>query len=324
MATIQECCAGSEALRALARDFEQGRLPHALLLTGESGVGKRTLAHLLAQGLLCTSEGQKPCGQCRECRRYAARTHPDAYFPAPAPREKTIKVDTLRSLIDALSRHSLEGNTRVVVIENAERMTPQAQNSLLKTLEEAGEGVTFFLTADAETAILPTVRSRCRCVRLEPWPRDRLLRALTARGIGNAEARKLAGYCEGSLGRALAMQADPEYWRLRQLVEKSFLAVRKTGDIPAAAALMKDEKDQADELLDILEQEIRLMIHQKLGDAPEQETRPPFDRAGEQQLRRLLEKVLDARKRKAAYVSWPALSEGLMQNIVEELSTWQP
>ena len=102
-------------------------MAHATLLSGESGIGKKTLARLLAQGLLCRGEGTRPCGQCRDCKRFLARTHPDALFPVPAPKEKNIKIDALRQVIDALSRHSLEGGNRVILIENAERMTP-AQN----------------------------------------------------------------------------------------------------------------------------------------------------------------------------------------------------
>lgn len=323
--TIRQCAAGSDTLLALCRDFEGGRLAHAILLTGESGVGKKTLARLLAQGLLCTGEGAKPCGVCRECRRFAARTHPDALFPAPAPREKTIKVETLRGMIDALSRHSLEGGRRVIVMENAERMTPQAQNCLLKTLEEAQEGTYFFLTSDHETAILPTIRSRCRCVRMQPWTDERVRQALEARGIPADRARTLARYCEGSLGRAIAMQGDESYWQDRDLVRSTFLSVRKISDIAKAAGLLKDQKDSGDRLLDILEQEIRTLLHCKMtGQRDAEDDFPPhFRGASAADLRKILESVLSARQQKAANVGWAALAEGLMQTISEEANTWQ-
>ncbi len=314
------------AVGALFRDFEAGRMPHAVLLSGESGVGKRTAAHTLAQGLLCAGNGDRPCGQCRDCRRYAARTHPDALFPAPAPREKTIKVDTLRQTIDALSRHSLEGGRRVIVIENAERMTPQAQNCLLKTLEEAQEGTYFFLTADVESAILPTIRSRCRCVRMQPWPEEKIEEALAKRGVPRERARLISRCCEGSMGKALSMQEDEGYWNARDLVKRSFLSVRSAGDIPAAAALLKDQKDGGDRLLDILEQEIRALLEAAVsGNRSAAESDAPAhllsaDAAG---LRAILEAVITARRQKGANVGWAALAEGLMQTISEEASTWQ-
>ena len=135
--TPEACAADSESLKALCRDFRSGRMSHATLLTGEAGVGKKTLAHLLAKGLLCSGpEEKRPCGVCRECRRFDSRAHPDALFPAPAPREKTIRIDALRGMIDTLSRHSLEGGRRVVVLDPAERATPTARHCVSTPLAE--------------------------------------------------------------------------------------------------------------------------------------------------------------------------------------------
>ena len=323
--TLKTCAAGSETLLALYRDFLSGRMAHATLLTGESGVGKRTMARLLGQGLMCKADGDRPCGVCRDCRRFAAQTHPDAFFPAPAPREKTIKIDSLREMIDALSRHSLEGGRRVILMENAERMTPQAQNCLLKTLEEAQEGTYFLLTADQETALLPTIRSRCRVIRVQPWEDSRVEQALLSRGIPPDRARALSRYCEGSLGRALQMQEDETYWQARELVRRTFLSVRKTADLPAAAQLLKDQKDNGERLLDILEQELRALLHAKMTrqEDAEDDLPPAWQNAPPQSLRALLEAVFTARRWKNANVGWAALSEGLMQTISEETRKWQ-
>ena len=300
-------------------------MAHATLLTGESGVGKRTMARLLGQGLMCQADGDRPCGVCRDCRRFAAGTHPDAFFPAPLPREKTIKIDSLREMIDALSRHSLEGGRRVILMENAERMTPQAQNCLLKTLEEAQEGTYFLLTADQETALLPTIRSRCRVIRVQPWEEKRVEKALRDRGIPPDRARALSRYCEGSPGRALQMQEDESYWQARDLVRRTFLSVRKTADLPAAAQLLKDQKDNGERLLDILEQELRALLHAKMTRREEEDDDlpPAWRDAPPPSLRAVLEAVFTARRWKNANVGWAALSEGLMQTISEETRKWQ-
>ena len=323
--SLRECAAGSESLLALWHDFLSGRMAHATLLIGESGIGKKTAARLLAQGLICTGAGEKPCGVCRDCKRFLARTHPDALFPAPAPREKTIRIDTLREMIDTLSRHSLEGGQRVVLIENAERMTPQAQNCLLKTLEETVDGTYFLLTCDVESALLPTIRSRCRCVRMQPWSAERVEQALKKRGIPLDRARALSLYCEGSLGRALQMQEDAAYWQARDTVRRSFLSVRGAADLPAAAAVLKDQKDNGDRLLDILEQEVRALLHARVtgGQDAGDDFPSAWQDAPPQALRAVLEAVLTARKQKNANVGWAALSEGLMQTISEEAEKWQ-
>lgn len=323
--TIQDCVAGSDSLLALWRDFLDGRMAHATLLSGESGIGKKTLARLLAQGLLCRGEGTRPCGQCRDCKRFLARTHPDALFPVPAPKEKNIKIDALRQVIDALSRHSLEGGNRVILIENAERMTPQAQNCLLKTLEEAEESTFFLLTADVESAILPTIRSRCRVIRMQPWCPERIEKTLLERGVSPDRAHALSLYCEGSLGRALQMQEDETYWAARELARRSFLSIRRSADLATAAALLKDQKDSGDLLLDILEQETRALLHAKLtGSRDTADDFPPaWQHATPHGLEAVLSAVLLARRQRAANVGWAALAEGLMQTILEEAKTWQ-
>lgn len=323
--TIQDCVAGSDSLLALWRDFLDGRMAHATLLSGESGIGKKTLARLLAQGLLCRGEGTRPCGQCRDCKRFLARTHPDALFPVPAPKEKNIKIDALRQVIDALSRHSLEGGNRVILIENAERMTPQAQNCLLKTLEEAEESTFFLLTADVESAILPTIRSRCRVIRMQPWRPERIEKTLLERGVSPDRSHALSLYCEGSLGRALQMQEDETYWAARELARRSFLSIRRSADLATAAAMLKDQKDSGDLLLDILEQETRALLHAKLtGSRDTADDFPPaWQHATPHGLEAVLSAVLLARRQRAANVGWAALAEGLMQTILEEAKTWQ-
>lgn len=322
--TIRDCAAGSDTLLALCHDYFSGRMAHATLFSGEKGIGKRTFARLIAQGLLCASDGDKPCGECRHCKRFLSRTHPDALFPAPKPRENSIKIEALREMIDALSRHSLEGGKRVILIEEAEKMTPQAQNCLLKTLEEADEGTYFLLTTHQESALLPTIRSRCRIIRMQPWDQERIEKALLAKNIPADRAKALARYCEGSLGRALSMDADEQYWQLRDLVKRSFLAIRNPGDLAGAAALLKDQKDHIDQILDILEQEIRGLMHNILtGQEMPDDIPAPWLSAPAASLRKMLEGILQARRQKNANVGWAALTEGLMQTISEETTKWQ-
>lgn len=325
MLTLKSCAAGSDILLAIWREFEAGKLSHAYLFTGESGVGKRTFARVLAKALLCQGEDERPCGICRSCKRFEAGTHANVYFPVPQPKRTTIGVDDLRNVIGELGRASLEMGRRVIVINQAEKMTPQAQNSLLKTLEEATEGIYFFLVTNNERAILPTIRSRCRVVRIPPWSDDRVYNALTKQGIAPLRARELASLSEGSLGKAIKMQDDDAYWAARESVKQSFLKISTTADIPACSLQLKNKKDQADELLSILEREIRSLMEKKSKqENPEEGFLPEiWHKADVPSLMRILDGVMRCRRFKTSNVGWTANAESLMQTIAEEATKWQ-
>lgn len=325
MLSLKSCAAGSETLLAIWREFEEGKLAHAYLFTGESGVGKKTFARTLAKALLCEGEGDKPCGVCRSCKRFEAATHGNVYFPVPQPKKTTISVDDMRNIISELGRSALEGGRRVIVFNQAEKMSPQAQNSLLKTLEEAGEGVFFLLVTDNERAVLPTIRSRCRTVRVPLWNDERVARELMNMGLSAAAAKELAAIAEGSMGKAVQMIHDDSWREERALVKETFLKVRSVQDISACSRLLKNKKDQAETLFSILERELRQLIFKKESNAvytgdffPEQ-----WKKADVKSLMRIQDSILRCMRYKASNIGWAANAEGLMQSIAEEATKWQ-
>lgn len=325
MITLDSFSALGEPQRELIEDVRAGRTPHAVLLTGIAGTGKRTLARLLACALLCTDEGKKPCMQCKGCRRAQAMTHPDLLLPAVKEKERTIKVDDLREIIRALSYHASEGMRRVVLIENAQRMTAQAQNALLKSLEEPDAETVFLLTASGETGLLPTVRSRCRVVRVQPWSEEKIVSALVNRGLEASRARELASLCGGSLGAAIDMDGDEHYFALRETCGQSFFSLRGMQDVPIASALLKDKKDSADEILTILELKFREYLVYSLGAGKRPDPLPKsacseaWEKAQPRNIENVMLALLDSRKYRASNVSWQAIAEKLLYIISEEI-----
>src|SRR5262245_24027462 len=189
--------------RAIAED----RLHHALLLQGPEGIGKRTLAVLLAQALLCKEGTGDPCGVCPACARVGAGTHPDASFVGLMVSESTgrprqeIVIEQIRELSRFLQYRPVEGRWRIAVVDPAERINAAAANAFLKTLEEPpGASVLMLVTANA-AALLPTIRSRCLPIPMARMPRAALLEALHRAGHAGPAAQAAAELSGGALGQ---------------------------------------------------------------------------------------------------------------------------
>lgn len=330
MVSLDSFLSHGEAVSALIGDVRSGRAPHAVALIGPAGTGKRTLARLLACAFLCTDGGTRPCLRCKGCRRALDGTHPDLLTPSAGEKERSIKVEHLREILHALSLHASEGGERVVLLENAQRMTQQAQNALLKSLEEPDGSTRFLLTASDDTGLLPTVRSRCRVVRVPPWPLEAVEKELTGRGTPAREARELAILSGGSLGTALAMREDPAFLQLRALCEETFFSLRSARDVPAASARLREKKDDAEEILSVVEQRTREYLLSALNAGPEPaaasaaKSHESWLHASPRALENVLSAVIDAHRFRASNVSWQAIAERLLYCISEEIALWQP
>lgn len=303
--------------RSLCEAYLEGAPPHASLLLGIEGSGKRTLAHLLAQTLYCVGSASKPCGICPGCRKYRAGSHPDTYTVKEA---KRIGVDAVRSLIAALQSAAYEGGWRSVVIEQAGAMTPQAQNSLLKTLEDPPPQTVFLLTAISAAQLLPTIRSRCRIVQLPPLSEAEVERILCERGIADNRAAELAVLSQGSIGRALSMNDDASFWALREKLYSAMEGLRGPADVLGAINLLKEDREEALRIADLLE----LALHARLQAALMAETMisegwTSLARLDEVASARQMERVMRMRRMLASNVSWQAALERFLLGYTEEL-----
>ncbi len=276
------------------------------MLSGPFGVGKSTLSRLLCMALLCEDE-DKPCGDCPGCRRVRDGSHTNLITLSTLTGSKTVKVEQARGLISSLSSHPFSAGARVVLMASMDVFTAAAQNALLKAVEEPDGATRFILTAVHEKAVLPTIRSRCRHVRLPLWPRDMLEEWLHGRGIPEQEARELSALCGGSPGKALQIREDEGFWAVRKAAEESIFAIRDVFGFPAASALLRDQRDNADLLLDYAENAAIRSI-----DAED----PGNERT--KRARRILEAVLTARKHRGSNVSWQAAADEILLSILEE------
>jgi DNA polymerase III delta' subunit len=234
-----------EAIASMLR----GGVPHAVLISGPAGVGKTTLALDLAAGLLCQAPdpAARPCRACRACRLVESGTHADLHWLRPeGPGGQIVigqpddpsKPRGVRDLLGELALRPLEGGARVAVIEGADRMNDDAQGALLKTLEEPPAGVTLILTADEETRLAPTIRSRCARIRLGPVGARDVETVLADHGITDpALAARLARLVGGRPGAALAYARAPDALRIRGELARVILDMTMTGPADRLAAM---------------------------------------------------------------------------------------
>jgi DNA polymerase-3 subunit delta' len=230
-----------------------GGAPHAVLLSGPGSIGKTTLALDLAAGLLCVdpNPAERPCRACRGCRQVASGNHLDLHRLAPAGPGGQIKIGdainpdqgTARHLISELSLLPAEGGARVAIVEQAHRANDDAQNALLKLLEEPPAGVTIILCADDEECLLTTVRSRCARVRLSAVGSREIEDWLGELGVADApQASRLARLADGRPGLALAYARSTDAERIRGEIARGILdmlTARRGARLAAIREMMK-------------------------------------------------------------------------------------
>jgi len=192
------------AARVLQRGLKTGRTAHAYLFAGPEGVGKRTAALALAQALNCQRGDavDDGCGACQSCRKIARGLHPDVQ--AVEPDGATLKIDQVRTLGADAALRPYEGKRKVFILQGAEKMTEQAANALLKTLEEPPGWTVLVLLTTTPSALPLTIVSRCQTVIFSAIAPDALQAYLVAKGIGHTQARLIVSCSGGSIGRALS------------------------------------------------------------------------------------------------------------------------
>lgn len=222
-----------------ALDGVPQRLPAALLIYGQKGIGKQRLARALGQSLLCVNAASPgyPCGSCDGCHLFEIGNHPDFRFLQPqkdaednskAVQPKSsgakkasplISVDAIRDLSQLTTTSAHRGGARVIMITPAESLHSSAANALLKMLEEPGSDTNFVLTTNERNRVLPTIRSRCFQLPVKLPPNDVGMSWLTnqtsedEKGARSETALSLASYAPFE---ALALIEDEQFWEYRQ------------------------------------------------------------------------------------------------------------
>ncbi len=216
------------ALQKLTDFHRSGRIPHAMLITGEEGVGKGILADYAAMLMLCGKGGENPCMTCKECMRIEEHIHPDVVYPL---REMSNGKYAVRELVEFINKCMTlpnDGEYRICIFERADEMNEACQNALLKFIEEPQRFNRFIFTSSDKSRILETIISRVTEIKAEPASKEECIAALGEKGIDKEEAIDLFNTFGGNIGRCITAHGDESALALFKTAEKIAVAVMES------------------------------------------------------------------------------------------------
>lgn len=207
--------------------FIEGRLPHALLLSGQEGMGQYDFAMLLAKKVLCSNaKNEMPCDECRSCHLFQSGSHPDFYEVTLEEKSKNIKIDQVRELVSHLNQTSQLDGYQVAIIHPADAMNRFAANALLKTLEEPNGNVLFILIANEPSRLLATILSRCQNILFSAKEDSSTLQWLSKHLEAQSKAKLLFSMAEYAPLKALQL-AELNYLSIRNELLKNLIQLQE-------------------------------------------------------------------------------------------------
>lgn len=226
-----------------------GKGSHAYIIEGIQGIGKMSFALASSCVHFCVSD-EKPCFTCPGCRKVLEGIHPDIHIIKPE--KNLLRVDQIREVLSTIYETPYEGKSKIYIFQQFHLANEQAQNALLKTLEEPPKSVTFFLLAENALALLPTVRSRCKKLRLTEFNENEILNQLEKMFPQNQRNGYAAKNCSGNIGTAVKLIEDEEFIALNDLADDIIKKLEKPSHAQLGI-LFEKEKDRLIPLLEILE-----------------------------------------------------------------------
>lgn len=248
---FQDIIGQEQITEHLQNAIRMGKVSHAYILQGEAGSGKKMLADIFATTLECEEKGIEPCGRCQSCKQALSGNHPD--IRRIIHEKATIGVDDIRlQLNNDIMVKPYSRPYKVYIIDEAEKMTEQAQNAMLKTIEEPPEyAVILLLTVNAKL-LLPTILSRCTQLTLRPVAKQSIQKLLQENhGIAPYMAELAADFSDGVLGRAINYASSENFVVLKDEVLRLFRRIDTT-PVEELYRIVKEWAGRKTELPDFL------------------------------------------------------------------------
>lgn len=271
MANYSDIIGHEDIVKHFKNSIELGKVSHAYILNGEKGSGKKTMASIVAKSLQCEEGGPDPCGKCHSCIQAESGNQPDIIW-VKHESPNNISVDEIRQqIVNDVDLKPYSSRYKIYIVPDAQLMNQQAQNALLKTLEEPPEYAIIMLLANSISKFLPTVLSRSLVLNFKPVEPLQLVEYLTSTlGIDQRKARFCTDFAQGNLGKAVRLAISPEY---NDILEDSVRILRRIQDmemddiVTAVKNLAKYKLDVTD-YMDIMIMWFRDILMVKISNSP--------------------------------------------------------
>ena len=191
----------------LTNAVKNNKASHSYMFVGTEGIGKKLIAKEFAKMILCTDEN-KYCGKCKSCIEFESSNNPD--FKIIEPDGNSLKIEQIREFQNKVSEKPIISNRKVYIINDSDKMTTEAQNCLLKTLEEPPEFVTIILIGSNESAFLDTIKSRCMILRFNKISDENIVKFLEENFQTKVNSQIMLEAFQGSIGKAIQLQDKQE------------------------------------------------------------------------------------------------------------------
>lgn len=255
MAGFQDIIGQEQIKEHLQNALNTGKVSHAYIINGEKSSGKEFIAKIFAMTLQCEAGGTEPCNECRSCKQALSKNQPDIIY-VTHEKPNTISVDDIRSQVNndvAIKPYS--SKYKVYIINEAEKMTPQAQNAILKTLEEPPAYAVIILLVSNINTLLPTILSRCVTLNMKPV-RDELVKnyLMQTLEVPDYKADVCVAFARGNVGKAKLLAASEEFENIKSdaISLLKYIKEMEMQEIIAAIKKINEYKLEIQDYFDII------------------------------------------------------------------------
>ena len=255
MGSFKDVVGHKDILKYISSAVENNRVSHAYILNGDRGSGKKMLANLFAMTLLCETGDNEPCGKCHSCKQAESGNHPDI-IRVTHEKPNSISVDDIRTQVNnTVDIKPYQGPYKVYIIPQADMMTPQAQNAILKTIEEPPSYAVFLLLTENAETLLPTINSRCVMLKLRNI-KDTLIKKYLMENleIPDYKADMCTAFAQGNMGRAIMLANSDHFNEIREEAVQllKHISEMELNEIDAAVKNISVYKLEITDYLDII------------------------------------------------------------------------